>query len=262
MLDAATLDHAPAAPATVAGEARADDPARGDMVAADARADAERLRRAAGCYGEMARSAACWAHPSWLAVPLGLTPEAAARLQQALAAGPREGAHAVSAALLRHCRVGPAPLPALFARGPRGAAASAALLCLVPPAPRLRMLCVRALLGHADELRRLVDRPARQRLAQAIGMPLAEFVSRAGGALQRAPTHAVAACGADALAAAGYAALVAERAPPGRFAALALPCDDVLAAPAAGAARARASLGAAWAALLPELFPEWSWLFG
>ncbi|MET0383609.1 MAG: type III secretion protein HrpB4, partial [Burkholderiaceae bacterium] len=145
----------------------------------------ERLARASACFGEMARTAACWAHPSWLSAPLGLDESAAARLQQTLAAGPSESARSVSAALLQHCRVGPAPFAALVSRKIRRHAASAALLCLVPPATRLRMLRMRALIGHTDELRRMIDRPARERLSQAIGVPLSEFVARTGHGARR-----------------------------------------------------------------------------
>jgi hypothetical protein len=254
MLDDAVLDDAPASADAMDTPAGHDD-------------RAERLHRAAGCYGEMARTAACWAHPSWLATPLGLSQSAAAKLQEKLAHGSHEHMFAVSAALLQHCRVGPAPFAALAARSRRkpSASGSAALLCLVPPATRMRMLCMRALLGHADELRRMIDRPARLRLSQAIGVPLSEFIARTGGSARSSSAGELASLAADDLAAAGYAALVADRAPPGRFAALAMPCDRVFepAVPAAPAAPTGGpSLGSSWAALLPDLFPEWTWLFG
>lgn len=226
----------------------------------------ERLRRAAVCYGEMASTAACWAHPSWLATPLGLDQAAVVRLQNRLTTGPREDARSVSAALLSHCHIGRAPFAALVTRKAHAAAASAALLCMVPATTRLQMLCMRALLGHTEELRRTIARPARDRLSRAIGLPLSEFVARSGHERRRSSARDVGTFDAGTLAVAGYAALVSDRAAPGRFAALALSCDEVLATPAPTSADAivgaSAGLASVWAALLPDLYPEWSWLFG
>jgi type III secretion protein L len=152
---------------------------------ADAR-DTDRVLRAAACYGERVRTAAHWAHPSWLAEPLGVDEVVAARLQQALRRGQDDDVAACSGALLLHWQVGPPPLSALVASGSPSVLASAALLCLVAPETRLRMLCMRALLDHVDTLRRMIDRPARERLSRAIGVPLADFVARAGRGSRRA----------------------------------------------------------------------------
>ena len=214
----------------------------------------ERVLRALHCHGERARTAACWAHPSWLAVPLGIDAAAAAEVQHALRGCAPRAVQACSAELLRHWCVEPVDLSVLAASARRPAAA-AALLSLVPESTGLRMLRMRALLGHLDRLRRTIDRAARERLSAALGLPLAEFVARAATATRPAASQGIGPMDDESLAGTGWRALAPA---PNGLCALALP-RALACAPAEGA---DAALDASWAALLPEFFPEWTWLFG
>jgi hypothetical protein len=215
---------------------------------------AEDCRRVLRLHAARAGSAACWAHPSWLAAALQVDPAAAAGVQAGLARRPPSALRACSGELLRHAGIEAPALEVLQAPPARRAAA---LLGLVPADACRRMLRMRALLGHVDQLRRTIDRATRERLSTALGLPLADFVARAGAAPARA--GAIASVDDEALCVAGYRALAAAR-PAGRgMEALVLPREATL-HPAQGAGDG--ALDATWAALLPDLFPEWAWLFG
>jgi len=217
-------------------------------------ASIERMLRALRCHGERARTAACWAHPSWLAEPLGVDAAVAADVQRALGHGAPDSVHACSVELLRHWRVEPIDLAVLAGSARRPSAASA-LISLVPAATGLRMLRMRALLGQLDTVRRTIDRSARERLSAALGFPVAEFVARAAATARPAASHEIGPMDDESIAGAGLRALAPGAA---SLCMLALP-RAWASLPGKGV---DAPLDASWAALLPEFFPEWTWLFG
>lgn len=214
----------------------------------------DRVSRALRCHGARARAAACWAHPSWLAEPLGVDVDAASEVQQALATRAPRVVQTCSAALLRHWRVQPPDLSALAGSSDR-AAVAVALLGLAPASAGLRMLRMRALLGHLGRLRRTIDRAARDRFSAALGVPLSDFVTHVAAPARPVVSMAQGPTDDESLAAIGYRALMPV---PGGLCALMLP-RGLACAQGEGADPA---LDASWAAMLPDFFPEWTWLFG
>ena len=140
------------------------------------------------------------------------------------------------------------------------------------------------------DVRRLIDKRSRQRLAQWIGVPLEKLAAMPrhasaqalganapdiGRLVERGHLPALDDVDGERLACEGYLLVVHEGAPltrPCPLLRLALPRELPPPWPGAGAgiatggAAAAASFDAGGAALfaaqLPELFPEWAWLFG
>nr|WP_254596282.1 type III secretion protein HrpB4 [Paraburkholderia phenoliruptrix] len=128
-----------------------------------------RTAAALAAWQRNAREAARWAHPSWWAPALDVAPEAMSASFNALfdaLAGAQAGALAAcSRALLRAAQV---PMPGFESlRAP-----NPVVLDALPVHDGLRVLRMRALLLRRAEVRRLIDKPSRRRLAQWVGVPL------------------------------------------------------------------------------------------
>ncbi len=209
-----------------------------------------------------ARSALKWLHRDWLATALGIDP--ASRHEAALAALRERCDEACSLAILRVLLPSPPTLDAFIAR-------PAVRLDALPVATGLRVLRMQALLARRAEVRRLVDRSTRTRLADWIGCPLDDLLGKAvpeapslaDAKRERAGTLALGSLDADALALEGLARLPLMDTSP-MMLRLALPCAD--AGPAT--AHAKPSEGDcedAFALLrerLVPLLPEYAWLSG
>jgi type III secretion system HrpB4-like protein len=257
----------------VARQAAAAEIVIGDMTAPSTSFPFARAAAALGAYERNAREAARWAHPSWFAAALDLPAGASGAsldgLRGALATAHGACVAACSRALLRATNVNAPGFDTL--RAP-----NLAVLDALPVEAGVRVLRMRALLLRRADVRKLIDKRSRQRLAQWVGVPL-ERLTASGAAgpanapdvarlVSRGQLPALEEVDADTLAYEGYA-LLARDTP-----AAARPCPLLrLALPHAlpDAAWLRASgreLDAAGTAQLvarlPELLPEWAWLFG
>ncbi|VWB50678.1 type III secretion protein HrpB4 [Burkholderia arboris] len=236
-----------------------------------------------------ARSALQWAHPSWLAGALGIDAAAADGLARALAA-PDGSADAGSGAAIRlRMRVDACslallrcvglPLPDIRAVVGPGALRVDAL----PPATGLRVLRIRALRFRRGEIRRIVDKRMRARVAEWSGLALDRLIAEQPGKRHaipdieqmagRVPVPPVTAVDGDALALEGHALIrrdLGHAHSPCPLLRLALPAD-AHALRAAGASphwvdRIPADLDRhgtdALFAELPHLLPEYAWLSG
>ncbi|KML60532.1 hypothetical protein VL15_09130 [Burkholderia cepacia] len=147
-----------------------------------------------------ARSVLQWAHPSWLACALGIDEAAAVALARAMAGQrgadtpvyPAADAGADAAIRLRACldacslallRCVGLPLPDLQAAAGPGA------LCVdaLPPEAGLRVLRIRALRFRRGEIRRIVDKRMRARVAEWSGLPLDRLIVEQPGKRQAMP---------------------------------------------------------------------------
>jgi hypothetical protein len=119
-----------------------------------------------------ARTALHWLHPDWLIVALGIVHGTDTGLSEALATLRAQADEACSLAALRVLLPVPPTLEAF-------SAAPAARLDALPIETGLRVLRMQALLARRAEVRRLVDRTTRKRLAQWIGCPLDDLLGKA-----------------------------------------------------------------------------------
>ena len=117
-----------------------------------------------------ARSAMQWLHRDWLALALGI--EYQTGVDATLAALRERCDEACSLAVLR-VLLPESPTIDTFIQAP------AARLDALPVETGLRVLRMLALLARRAEVRRLVDRTTRKRLAQWIGCPLDELLGKA-----------------------------------------------------------------------------------
>ena len=117
-----------------------------------------------------ARSTLQWLHRDWLAIALGIDP--APGSEEALTALRERCDEACSLAVLRVLLPAPPTLEAF-------AATPATRLDALPVATGLRVLRMQALLARRAEVRRLIDRTTRKRLAEWIGCPLDDLLGKA-----------------------------------------------------------------------------------
>lgn len=153
-----------------------------------------------------ARSALQWLHRDWLALALGI--ERVTRMDEALAALRERCDEACSLAVLRVLLPTPPNLDTF-------SIAPATRLDALPVETGLRVLRMQALLARRAEVRRLVDRTTRKRLAEWIGCPLDDLLGKAvpeapsltDAKREGAGTRALGSLDADALALEGLALL-------------------------------------------------------
>jgi len=241
-----------------------------------------------------ARSALKWAHPSWLACALGIDGAAAVALASHVtvqrsadaSTDPNAGGSAAvrlrahqdtcSLALLRCVGL---PLPDIRAVGGPGALRVDAL----PPETGLRVLRIRALRFRRGEIRRIIDKRMRARVAEWSGLTLDRLITERPGKRQAIPNieqmaarvsiPPVTAVEGDALALEGHALIrrdLGHAHSPCPLLRLALPAD-AHSLRAAGSHphwvdRIPADLDRhgtdALFAELPHLLPEYAWLSG
>ncbi|MBW0446269.1 type III secretion protein [bacterium M00.F.Ca.ET.228.01.1.1] len=128
-----------------------------------------RTAAALAAWQRNASEAARWAHPSWWAPALDVPPATASAafdaLRDALASTRAAALAACSRALLRAADVALPGFDSLRAPNP-------AVLDALPVEVGLRVLRMRALLLRRAEVRRLIDKQSRRRLAHWVGVPL------------------------------------------------------------------------------------------
>lgn len=128
-----------------------------------------RTAAALAAWQRNASEAARWAHPSWWAPALDVPPATACAafdaLRDALASTRAAALAACSRALLRAADVALPSFDSLRAPNP-------AVLDALPVEVGLRVLRMRALLLRRAEVRRLIDKQSRRRLAHWVGVPL------------------------------------------------------------------------------------------
>jgi|GEM_PF-1885824 len=143
-----------------------------------------RTAAALAAWQRNASEAARWAHPSWWAPALDMPPAQASvtfdALRDALASTHAAALAACSRALLRAVDVALPGFDSLRAPNP-------AVLDALPVEVGLRVLRMRALLLRRAEVRRLIDKQSRRRLADWVGVPL----ERLGVAPGQSTAHAV-----------------------------------------------------------------------
>jgi len=213
-----------------------------------------------------ARSALHWAHASWIAKALGIDENAAAALAGAV---PGDLLEASSLALLDSARL---PLPELDAL----AQVHVARLDAMPPDIGLQVLRLRALRFRSGEIRRIVDKTTRQRVLQWAGVPLnrlTQMQSESAPDIARLAIPPLDTLDDTALALEGHALIKRDTHDSNHSNGARSPCALLtLALPRAQpgarhwAERAPPEMDPdgthALIKALPELFPEWAWLFG
>ncbi|QGZ65818.1 type III secretion protein HrpB4 [Paraburkholderia acidisoli] len=236
---------------------------------------ARRLAQALRAWERNARDALAWMHPAWLAHGLGLAEAEAVALARAI---PRERAGACGLALIDNAGYALPDLDAL------GRAQHAACFDALPASAGLNVLRLRALRFRRAELRRIVDKRARASVQEWTGVALERLARETPQERASAPDIArlamapLATLDADALAFEGLALIERDgrgaggtgdvagdtRAPACPLLRLALPRTPAI-APRWVAQVPReidANGTRALIAQLPELLPEWAWLFG
>lgn len=216
-------------------------------------------------YENNVRSLLDWAHPERLGQMLALGQEAAGALVAQLTA--LQGARAAAAradcgTALSRCWGLPPPLLDRWRHEP------VQRLDALPPALGLGVLRMRALRYRRAEVRRLIDRASRQRLSAWVGVPLDALVGDGDGAVSRrnAGLRPLASLDEATLALEGHALLRRD------FSLQHSPCPLLLLALPATVVEAERQMpvqgsddpdGSRFVfEALPELLPEWSWLFG
>ncbi|WP_232231886.1 type III secretion protein HrpB4 [Burkholderia sp. WSM2230] len=161
-------------------------PASGSTALPAALSGAFPFSRTAGAlaaWQHNASEAARWAHPSWWAPALDMPPATVSAcfdaLREALASTHAGALAACSRALLRAADVALPGFDSLRAPNP-------AVLDALPVEVGLRALRMRALLLRRAEVRRLIDKQNRRRLAQWVGVPL----ERLGAVPRQGAAHA------------------------------------------------------------------------
>lgn len=227
-----------------------------------------RTAAAFAAYERNAREAVCWVHPSWLAGALNVEAGALAGLRAALTTAARAQVEACSLALLRALGVQAPSFDAL--RAP-----NLAVLDALPPQWGLRVLRMRSLALRRADVRRLIDKRNRMQLSECVGVPLDRLTGGTSGTANAPDITRLTARGllpaldrldADTLAYEGYALMTRDArsiAAPFALLRLALP-RDLPASPWLddGGRELDAGGTARLVARLPELLPEWAWLFG
>jgi hypothetical protein len=139
--------------------------------------NADHLACMLASYEHNVRTAIRWVHGSWLAIALGLGEAAALALRERLRHDSCEG---VSLALMRALPFAPPSLERLIG-------VPAARLDALPIEQGLAALCIRALLLRRAQVRRLIDRNTRVRLAQWAGFPLDRIAGSSAADASAAP---------------------------------------------------------------------------
>ncbi|UIF88634.1 type III secretion protein (plasmid) [Cupriavidus necator] len=141
-----------------------------------------RLAAALAAWERNAREAARWAHPSWWAPALDVPPPAVFAsfdaLREALASAHNGTISICSLALLRALQVAMPDFNSLRAPDPK-------VLDALPVDDGLRVLRMRALLLRRTEVRRLIDKQSRRRIAQWVGVPLERLTLAMGHAMDQ-----------------------------------------------------------------------------
>ncbi len=243
-----------------------------------------RTAAALAAWRRNAIEVARWAHPSSWAPALDVKPALMSAsfdgLREALASTSAGSLAACSRALLRAADVATPEFDSWRALDP-------AVLDALPVDDGLRVLRLRALLTRRAEVRRLVDKRIRRRLAQWVGVPLerlsaaslhgtehlsanATDLARLVASGQLPPLEEI---DEERLACEGYTLIArdmheaAQSAMPARATSpcsllrLALP-RDMPPWPAGSVRELDVNGTALLFARLPELLPEWAWLFG
>jgi type III secretion system HrpB4-like protein len=216
-------------------------------------------------YEANVQSALRWVHPSWLAAALDLDAPAAESLRQALGMAAEGSIARCSLALIR-------TLADAVPNWVDEPAPRVAWLDAAPIELGMQVLRLRAIVFRRAEMRRLIDKPSRMRLAQWAGVPLESVLGNANGApdIERmvrdgllSPQHEM---DAESIAQEGYrlvACEVPELADACPLIRLALPREPAGAPRADVFARGQDPRGMGLlTSYLPTWFPEWAWLFG
>lgn len=227
-----------------------------------------RMAAAFAAYQSNARDAVRWADGSWLAAALRVNLGQIERVSAALSSATRAQVDAASLALVRVAGMQPPPFQAL-------SAPNLAVLDALPPLWGLRVLRMRALALRRAEVRRLIDKRSRNQLSEWIGIPVDRLTEGAPGPMNapdmgrssaRAPLPALDSLDAQALTCEGFALMMHDApagAAPFSLLRLALPRDVRAPSWLDGSRRDLDAGGTArLLARLPELIPEWAWLFG
>lgn len=227
-----------------------------------------RAAAALAAYERNARDVVRWAHRSWLAAALGRDDVLLDALDAALPDAGRAHVEACSRALLNMAGVAAPPLTAFIAAG-------VAMFDALPIELGLRALRMRALIFRGADVRRLIDKTSRIRIAQWAGVSLDRLVRDIAGPPDVArltrlgkmcPLDEV---DADTLAQEGYALVVRDQRDahgllaPCPLLRLALPREMDLPPWFDSSTRTLDTQGTrTLVAHLPEWIPEWGWLFG
>lgn len=228
-----------------------------------------RAAAALAAYERNARDAARWSHLSWFAFLLRSEPHALGLFRQALDTAKRSNIDTCSKALLRAASVIPPNFAALRTPG-------AALLDCLPADTGIRVLRMRAVSLRRSEARRLIEKRSRMQLSEWLGIPLDHLVSQSAQSGANAPDIGryiarnemppLDRLDADALTYEGYALVMRDLrcvATPFPLLRLALPKAMPNIAWMRDSAGAIDMNGTAELfAQLPQLLPEWAWLFG
>lgn len=244
-----------------------------------------RAAAALRAYGQNRESSARWMHRSWIEALLGglnAGPDTVGFWTEALARASDTAVKRVSVALCHSAGIEAPPLealsqPALLRHGARteGAVPNAALLDIVPSSLGMQIVCMRALSFRRAEVRRLIDKRTRSGLSALAGVSVDVLGRDAHLAdapdvvhLQtRAGMPPIATLDSGTLQVEGLALLMrdlgAASTSPFPLFRCALPRDMPEPAWLAAVPREVDSLGTERLfSRLPELLPEWSWLFG
>ncbi|RZF23586.1 type III secretion protein [Paraburkholderia sp. UYCP14C] len=236
--------------------------------------------RTAAAWQRNASEAARWAHPSWWAPALDLSAAVISAsfdaLREALASAHADSLAACSRALLHTAGAARPRFDGLRAPDP-------AVLDALPVDDGLRVLHMRALLWRRAEVRRLIDKQSRLRLAQWIGVrlgaahaPVAHVSANATDVallVAHGQLPALEEMDEERLACEGYALIVRDMHGPAQSAMHACaprPCSllrlalprDLPPWPGTSGLELDGSGAGLFFAQLLELFPEWEWLFG
>lgn len=238
-----------------------------------------RAASALQAYGRNLATSAQWMHRSWIMHLLDIDDPQFDRWQLALDRASQPAIERVSLALCRSAEIAAPSVeavsqPALRSRA-EGAVPNPALLDVVPPAIGVQIVCMRALSFRRAEVRRLIDKRTRSGLSAMAGVSVDALSRDAHLAdapdvvrLQsRSGMPGLATLDAATLQSEGLALILrdlgTQDASPFPLLQCALPRIAHMPSWLAAVPPELDSLGTARLfARLPELLPEWSWLFG
>jgi type III secretion system HrpB4-like protein len=212
---------------------------------------ARRIAAALNAWQDNARTALSWVHASWPAGVLALGEDDARALTSAI--GSVEHREACSLAFLKSAQIASPSLDGPF-------------FDALPIETGLRVLRLRALQFRRGEIRRIVDKRTRMSVLHWAGVSSLEHLTRdvlAAPDIARLSIPPVAMLDADALAFEGLALIERDTSSPCALLRCALPRAAAHASWVGRVPRELDQHGTqALIAQLPELLPEWSWLFG
>jgi type III secretion system HrpB4-like protein len=211
---------------------------------------ARRIADALIAWQDNTRDALSWVHVSWLASVLSLGEDEVLALTSAIPASRRE---ACSLAFVESACLPPPGLEETF-------------FDALPVDIGLRVLRLRALRFRRAEIRRIVDKRTRLNVLQWAGVSTLELLTRdalAAPDIARLSIPPIATLDADALALEGHALISRDTSSPCALLRCALPRISPHASWIGRVPRDLDHDGTrALIQQLPELLPEWSWLFG